>query len=97
MRVTWATAALDGIADVYDYLYEFNPRAAMQVAQTLLNTGNSLEHFPHRGRPVGTSDLRELVTSYPYIIRYRISGEAVVILRVRHGSRWPTDPWPPAV
>ena len=36
--------------------------------------------------------MRELVTVSPYIIRYRISGEEVLILRVRHSARRPTNP-----
>jgi plasmid stabilization system protein ParE len=36
--------------------------------------------------------MRELVTNYPYIIRYRVVGNTVRILRVRHMSRRPTNP-----
>jgi plasmid stabilization system protein ParE len=36
--------------------------------------------------------MRELVGHYPYIIRYHIDGNNVVILRVRHTSRRPTNP-----
>ena len=58
----------------------------------LVEAGNALEHFPHRGRPVPGTDKRELVTAYPYIIRYRIVGNTVRILRVRHTARRQTDP-----
>lgn len=92
MRVVWTEPALDGVIHVYDYIFNFNPRAAAHVAETLLAAGDSLVTFPHRGRPVPGTGMRELVTSYPYIIRYRIDGDAVVILRVRHTSRRPTNP-----
>jgi plasmid stabilization system protein ParE len=36
--------------------------------------------------------MRELLAVSPYIIRHRIAGEQVVILRVRHGARRPTNP-----
>ena len=36
--------------------------------------------------------MRELLTNYPYIIRYRIVGSTVRILRVRHTARHPTNP-----
>ena len=36
--------------------------------------------------------MRELVSTYPYIIRYTIEGDTVAILRVRHTSRRPTNP-----
>ena len=92
MRVVWTEPALDGIARAYDYIFDFNPRAAMHVAETLRKEGEGLVNFPHRGRPVPGTDMRELVTSYPYIIRYRIEDDVAVILRVRHTSRRPTNP-----
>ena len=64
----------------------------MHVAETLRDEGNGLVIFPHRGRLVPGTNMRELVTSYPYIIRYRVDGDTVVILRVRHTSRHPTNP-----
>ena len=36
--------------------------------------------------------MRELATCYPYVIRYRVDGKTVVILRIRHTSRRPTTP-----
>jgi toxin ParE1/3/4 len=49
-------------------------------------------NFPHRGRPVCDTSMRELVTVSPYIIRYRVASDTVNILRVRHASRRPTRP-----
>jgi toxin ParE1/3/4 len=92
MQVIWTEPALEGIVRAYDYIFAFNPRAAMQVADTLRAEGDSLEDFPHRGRPVLGTGLRELVSAYPYIIRYRVEGDRVVILRVRHAARRPTTP-----
>ena len=74
------------------YIEQFNPRAAGEVATHLLAVGNSLEHFPHRGRLVPGTEFRELTTNYPYIIRYRIVGNTLRILRVRHTARRPTNP-----
>ncbi len=39
---------------------------------------------------VPRTTMREVMTSYPYIIRYRIVGDEIVILRVRHMARRPT-------
>lgn len=92
MRVVWTEPALDEIDHIYEYLFRFNPRAAEHVAESLRAEGAGLIHFPHRGRPVPGTNMRELVASYPYIIRYRIEGEEIVILRVRHTARRPTRP-----
>jgi plasmid stabilization system protein ParE len=74
------------------YVAQFNPSAAGSPAANLMAAGNSLAHFPHRGGPVPKTGMRELVTAFPYIIRYQIFGDEVVILRVRHTARRPSRP-----
>jgi len=91
-KIIWSTDALANLRSIRAYIEQFNPRAAANLAKGLVEAGDSLAHFPHRGRSVPKTDLRELVTAYPYIIRYRIVGDAVHILRVRHTARRPTDP-----
>lgn len=56
------------------------------MAARLLDAASDLAVFPHRGRLAGMN-LRETTVVYPYIIRYRVEGDCVVILRVRHGMR----------
>lgn len=87
MQVIWSPTALRQISRVHAYLAEFNPQAAQEVAQRLLEAGDSLALFPRRGRRVPGTDLREWPLVDPYIIRYRIAGEVVRILQVRHGRQ----------
>jgi plasmid stabilization system protein ParE len=53
----------------------------------LVAAAGSVETFPQRGRHIPGTDLREWALVYPYIIRYRIAGDLVRILGVRHGMR----------
>ena len=92
MRVVWSPSAVREVARIFDYLMDFHPRAAAQVSQALIAAGDRLADSPHRGRPVPGTGMRELVTAYPYIIRYRVAADEVRILRVRHTSRRPTSP-----
>jgi plasmid stabilization system protein ParE len=92
MRVVWTKAATRGVWRAYEYLYELNPRAAEHLAASLFATADGLVNFPHLGRLVPKTEMREIVSVYPYIIRYRIDGDTVVILRVRHSARRPTSP-----
>jgi toxin ParE1/3/4 len=92
VRVVWTRTALRGVWRAYDYIFEFNPPAAAKMAEALFKAGDSLANFPHRGRQLRGTALRELVTVSPYIIRYRIAGQDVTILRVRHTARRPTSP-----
>ncbi|MDV3458308.1 type II toxin-antitoxin system RelE/ParE family toxin [Sphingomonas sp. HF-S4] len=54
----------------------------------MVAAGDSLEAFPNRGRP-GSHKRRELPSVPPYVIRYPVAGEDVMILTVKHGARRP--------
>jgi plasmid stabilization system protein ParE len=49
----------------YDYIYDFNPPAAACIAEAPVKAGGNLVNFPHRGRPVRGTTMRELVTINP--------------------------------
>jgi plasmid stabilization system protein ParE len=84
VRVVWTRTALRGIWRAHDYIADFNPHAAQFMLDALFAAGDGLADFPHHGRTVPGSVLREMQTVRPYVIRYRLAGEDVVILRVRH-------------
>lgn len=88
-KVVWANAALVNLQAVQDYIAQFNPYAAAKVAAEIVETAEELVMFPQRGRAVRGTRLREVMTSYPYIIRYRVTGDMIIILRIRHMARKP--------
>lgn len=90
--VVWTFSALADLEDIRRYIGNFNPYAARNMADRLIEAGNRLATFPYRGRQVPGTRLRESAISRPYIIRYRVDANGVVILRVRHGARRPTRP-----
>ncbi len=92
-QVIWTDAALANLDSIETYIAQFNPQAAQQTAVRIAEAGASLSEHPDRGRSVG-GRLRELTLVWPYIIRYRVSRDRVLILRVRHGARRP-DGSPP--
>jgi addiction module RelE/StbE family toxin len=87
--VIWSPSALADLRGIRGYIDQFNPKAAQDLAARLIEAGNDLRDFPHRGRQVGEG-LREWTLVYPYIIRYEIMGNEVHILGVRHGKRHAT-------
>ncbi|WP_255367456.1 type II toxin-antitoxin system RelE/ParE family toxin [Caulobacter sp. UNC279MFTsu5.1] len=40
----------------------------------------------HRGRAL-YGDVREMVAIRPYVVRYRVKGRAVQIIRIKHGAQ----------
>lgn len=87
MIVRLLDSAVDDLMEIYNYIALDKPRAAAGTIEHILRTADTLALHPHLGRPgqrrPGT---RELIDP-PYLIVYRINGEAVEILSVIHGSR----------
>jgi toxin ParE1/3/4 len=91
-RIRWLRTALKNLDDEADYIARDNPQAAAALVKHVLDMVDALTEHPAIGRPGRVPGTRELiVTGTPYLIPYRVKGEAVEILRVFHGSRqWPS-------
>ena len=85
-RVTWSATALANVALIVDYVEQFDRIAAERLGRRLLELGDSVAVFPSRGSP-GRDGSRQLSVVRPYLLRYRIVGDEVVIIGVRHGAR----------
>ena len=85
-RVVWAQAARRDLEGIRAYIGQFNPTAAARFAGRLVVAAASLAELAERGRSVAEGR-RELAAVYPYLIRYRVAGDVVFILRIRHGAR----------
>jgi plasmid stabilization system protein ParE len=75
VQVVWSPSALRQIGHIHAYIADFNPAAAFATA--LIEADDSLALFPHRGRLVRGTALRDWALVYHYIIRYRIAGDTV--------------------
>jgi len=94
-KVLWTDAAAEELEAITAYIAAENPLAAIRLAQRLVALADSLAEFPSRGR-IADEDSRELTTVWPYILRYLIEGDTVLILRIRHGARGPEGGEPAA-
>jgi addiction module RelE/StbE family toxin len=76
--------------DILDYIGQDNPDAAVELVQKIHEKAEGLRARPtlyRAGRARGT---REMVVHRNYIVFYRVSEEAVTILRVKHSrQQWP--------
>ena len=91
MRLEWSHFALEDRIGIFEYIAKDSVQAAIEVDGAIGRQTRRLSEFPRSGRPGRVLDARELVVvGYPYVIAYRVEGEAVRILRVLHGARrWP--------
>lgn len=88
LRIVWADEAVANLEAIVTYISEFNPAAAARLAERLVAVADSLSEFPERGRDAGEGR-REMTIVPPYLLRYRVERDRVIILRVRHGAREP--------
>jgi plasmid stabilization system protein ParE len=87
-EVVWLPEALEDMGRLRLFLEDKSPSAAARMAKTVLDGVTLLRDFSERGKPLndGTSR-RELYIAFgsgAYVLRYRIDGELVVIIRVWH-------------
>lgn len=84
--IVWTDEAVAHLEAIVTYVSVYDPSAAERLGQRLMELADSLAEFPDRGREAADGR-REMTTVWPYILRYRVEAERVVILRIRHGAR----------
>lgn len=91
MRIRWTPAAANDLELIANYLYEKTPDKAVELVRQIYRAAYRLSAFPRLGRPGKSTETREFVVpAMPYKIVYKISGDAVHILRILHGKQdWP--------
>jgi len=84
----WAPDALDDLERLYDFIAIHSADAAQNAIETILSVATTLSDFPEAGRPrASVSQFRELPVRFGakgYVVRYRIHGDEVIIIRVWH-------------
>lgn len=85
-RIVWTRRALVRLELIRAYVAQFDPDAAQRLAGRLVEAVYSLEDFPHRGRPASRGR-RELVVIPPYVVRYKVEGDRVLIGDIKHGRQ----------
>jgi addiction module RelE/StbE family toxin len=91
MELRWTEDAANDLERITDYLFEHAPARAADLVREIYNAPAALVSLPYRGRPGKKEGTRELVlTPLPYIVVYRIAGDAIQIVRILHGAqKWP--------
>lgn len=90
MKIVWTDEAIEHLEAIVTYVSVYDPAAAGRLGRRLIELADSLAEFPNRGRDAGDGK-REMTTVWSYILRYRVEGERVIILRIRHGARDEAD------
>ena len=88
MRLRWTPAAADDLEAIADYLALYFLSFRQTTIREIYETIATLRSLPHRGRAGREEGTRELVIAHlPYIVVYRLKGDAVEILHIYHGAQ----------
>jgi len=93
MKLGYAPRALRDLERIATYLVQRSPSGAENVLAAIKSSIDTLAVFPEMAPGVDNTGHRRLpVLRYPYAIFYRIAGDELLILHIRHTSRQPINP-----
>lgn len=88
-EIAWLPEARGDLQRLYDFIARHSPEAAARAVQAIVAGVDGLADFPEQGRPwEPDTAYRELIVPFGargYVVRYRVLGARVVIVRVWHG------------
>lgn len=90
-RLEYAPRYFRRLEDIRERIDADNPAAAERLMAHIRTAVERLARSPAIGRPGRVWGTRELIISgTPYIVPYRVAGEAVQIITILHSAqRWP--------
>ena len=93
MIVVYAPRALRDLDAIEHFLKQRSEVGTRNVLATIKRAIGDLERFPRIGIPIDADGrYRMPVARYPYLIFYRLNGDTVYILHIRHAARVPVGP-----
>ncbi len=88
-QVIYSPSAVRDLNRIRQFLKSKDPRAAARAGQTIISSMREVAKLPSIGKPIDQmpQEFRDWIIDFGqagYVVRYRISGEKVVVLAVRH-------------
>ncbi|HBX40808.1 type II toxin-antitoxin system RelE/ParE family toxin [Vibrio sp. 2026] len=88
-QVIFAPAAIRDLERLREFLRPKNPTAAERAAKAIIQGVQALGELPRIGRPIEDmpEEFRDWLIDFGdsgYVARYRIDGDTVVVLAIRH-------------
>ncbi len=76
---------------IFDFIARDKPLAAIDLDKRIKHTAEQLQTYPRLGKSGRVKGTRVLVIHPNYLLMYRLIGDDVEVLRVKHAARqWPT-------
>jgi toxin ParE1/3/4 len=92
MKLRYTKRAAQQIDKALDYVAERSPQGAAHVRERILAVGTLLQLHPYAGHATSRAGVRRFALApYPYLIDYRVVGDELIVMRLRHTAQRPTD------
>ena len=90
MRIRYTTVAFAEREAIFEYLNQQSPQVAREVVGLIARRIAELADHPSKGHRTDRKGMLSLwVAPLPYRVFYRIEGDDVVIVHIRHTARRP--------
>lgn len=87
MKLIWLERALEDQDAILDYIADRNEAAAERMLAAIEAFAERLPDHPHMCRPGRVAGTREAVVHPNYILIYRVTDDAVEIVRLVHSRQ----------
>ncbi|WP_447870427.1 type II toxin-antitoxin system RelE/ParE family toxin [Serratia fonticola] len=84
LLVKWKESALNDLADIIDYIEQYNPVASSKLYRQIVHVTENLPQHPYLYRLGRVPGTREIVAHPNYLVIYHIDELQIEILRVLH-------------
>lgn len=91
MKVIWTPEAEQDRLDVWDYIADDNPHAAIRMDELFSDAASRLMTYPQLGQQGTIPGTRELIPHESYRLVYEIEQQTVWVLALVSTAK----PWPP--
>lgn len=86
----WKQTAIADRKSITAHIAKDKPLAAVELGDLLMEKAAQLDQHPNMGRVGRVKGTRELVVHPNYLLIYRVVGQVVEVLRVKHAAqKWP--------
>jgi toxin ParE1/3/4 len=93
MRIRYTARARADLAEIFEYISRDDLAAAKRVQRAIFDAIDLLASFPYIGirnaRSPGPRS--KLVSRYPYRVHYRLRGQELWVVHIRHTARRPWE------
>lgn len=84
LSLVWKKQSRNDLIKIVEYISQGNPDAAEKLADDIETKAEKLRKHPNLFRVGRKRGTRELVAHENYLVIYRVQGDTVEILRVKH-------------